>query len=83
MNDWKEVVDKGPAYQGPSDSTLMHIISGFGSLRGCRYSELRKQTGEYHPGWKETLSDKINRMESDGKIIVSERLNDRYLEVVN
>lgn len=82
MNDWKEVVKKGPAYEGPDDITLKHVITSFGYHRGCLRSYLKKHVGD-NPYWPETLDQKLKRLESEGRVILSERLNDTYIEMIN
>lgn len=79
MADWKEVKN-GPQYTGPDDETLRHIITAFGTQRGCLLSYIVKHVGSYHTAWPETLEEKINRLAAEGKLTVSDRLNDTFIE---
>lgn len=63
-------VTKGPTYTGPSDSTLLYHITGFGSRKGCTLHELHKHFGQDAPYYTETLTQKITRLVNAGQLQV-------------
>jgi hypothetical protein len=83
MSDFKDRTF-GPDYLGPEDRTIMDHITMFGQRSRITYAELRQQFGQdwSWPNRKENFSQKLERMQEEGKIKKFEIDGTLYYSVV-
>jgi len=70
---------KGPAYEGPSDHTMLMFITGYGKRKGCLLNEIISQFGEIN-----TLRTamQIQKMVLDS-VLISEDVKEGIFITVN